>query len=121
MSKPFNNLTLVGHIGKDGAELKDGKAGKYVQFSFTSDLGGIKTNTVQFTCRIFRNIGKGLDRLTAGKKLLLTGELSIEPPNRDGKVFYSINVGTFSWQTEGSSEKTPVDHPLQSDLDDMMF
>lgn len=117
MSKQFNNITLVGRIGKDNAELKDGKSAKYVQFSFVSDLGGIKENAIWFTCRIFRNIGKGVDKLTAGKKLLLTGELSIEPPTQDGKVYYSINVGTFGWLAEGSSEKKSTE-PLQSDFDD---
>lgn len=95
MSKSFNNFTVIGNIGKNDAILKDGKNGKFVYFTLAAELGSTSDNTVWFICRIFRHIGKGLTSLTAGKRLAITGELSIDVS--EGKTFYSINVGTFNW------------------------
>jgi len=107
----IRNLVIDGHIGKNGAEVKQTTGGvSYIRFSLASSIYSDGQETVWFDVTSFdKNVINLAQYLTKGKYIFVVGEfLKPEKSVKDNTVYVNLKIraSNVSFVPTGNSGQT---------------
>ena len=100
-------ITIVGTVGKD-SEIRQNQRGEFITFSVAVNKGYSRdAGTDWFSCTYYNT--KLADHIKKGRKVVVSGQLSIDEKEYDGKKITYYNI--YANQVEfAGPPKSDVDH-----------